>query len=435
MPHARSRVQPEGSAVQTSLIGLAAATLVTALALANPLAAQKPELRRVVAVRGALSTPSRMEWNPALVSKLRAPAGFRVSVWAERLGAPRMFAMGRDGTLYVTRRDSNDVIALRDDGRGRALPPRVVVKDLANVHGIAVHGQRLYLATIKELYVVELGTNGDAGQPRAIVTDLPDGGQHPNRTLAIGPDSMLYVTVGSSCNACSEPNREHATMLRVSLDGRERGIYARGLRNTLGFGWHPVTSALWGMDHGSDWRGNDVPLEELNELRAGTDYGWPWCWGARRVDSLTNAVPPNGPDREGYCKRTGGATLTYTAHAAPMQMVFYTGTQFPAEYRHDAFVAMRGSWNREPVSGYEVVRVRFRNDGSPERIEPFLTGFVENGGRYFGRPVGMAVLPDGSLLVGDDTNGAIYRIAHGSGAGNRSSSVPQASSRFTPEVP
>jgi glucose/arabinose dehydrogenase len=418
--NSRVRPRPPGRTAAPFVLG----GLVALSAQVSSLAAQKPENRRLVPVSAALSTPARMDWSPELAARLRAPAGFRVSVWASGLGAPRMFAVGDDGTLYVTRRDSNDVIALRDNGRGQASPPRTVVKDLADVHGVAVHGRRLYLATIKEIYVVELDADGRGSQPRAIVTDLPDGGQHPNRTLAIGPDSMLYVTVGSSCNACKEPNREHATMLRFSLDGRQRGIHARGLRNTLGFGWHPTTRAMWGMDHGSDWRGNDVPLEELNEIRSGTDYGWPWCWGDRKVDSATNALPPSGPDREGYCQRTGGAALTYTAHSAPMQMVFYTGTAFPAEFRHDAFVAMRGSWNREPVSGYELVRVRYR-DGKPERIEPFLTGFADGSGRYFGRPAGLAQLPDGSLLLGDDTNGAIYRITHGAAnPGTRSGDSP-----------
>lgn len=397
----------------------AAATLglTFAAALAPPAArAQQPEERRVVAVRGYLSTPERAEYSPEVARRLRVPAGFRVTVWADGLANPRMFALGGDGTLYVTRRDSGDVLALRDDGRGRAAAPRTVVRGLKDVHGIAVHGRTLYLATNTALYAAAIGEDGAVAAPRALVTDLPDGGQHPNRTLAVGPDSMLYLTVGSSCNACDESNDEHATMLRMRPDGSGREVYAKGLRNTLGFAWHPATGALWGMDHGSDWRGNTVPEEELNDIRRGADYGWPWCWGDRRVDSATVANPPGGADRAAHCRQTAGAALTYAAHAAPMQLAFYTaapnaGTPFPAEYRGDAFVAMRGSWNREPPVGYEVARVRFR-EGRPERIEPFVSGFLEAGGRrYHGRPVGLVVAPDGALLVGDDTNGAIYRVA------------------------
>lgn len=165
-----------------------------------------------------------------------------------------MLLVGADGTVYVTRRDSNDVLALRDQGNGRAGPPRKIVSNLQHVHGIAIHNGKMYLATIKQVYVADMQSDGSIAEPRAIITDLPDAGQHPNRTIAFGPDGMLYITVGSNCNQCTEDNEESATILRAKPDGTSRGVYARGLRNTIGFGWHPVTHELWGMDNGSNRR-------------------------------------------------------------------------------------------------------------------------------------------------------------------------------------
>ena len=376
-------------------------------------AAQKPQARKVAPVTGYMSTPTKRPFSDAIARSLTVPAGFEVSVFASGLGAPRMLAVGDDGTVYVTRRDSGDVLALRDgDGDGRADgTPRKVVASLPRVHGIAARGGSLYLATVKEVFVVDARAEGQPAEPRLIIGDLPDGGQHPNRTLDVGPDGMLYISIGSSCNACVETNDEHATILRAKLDGSERGVYARGLRNTVGWGWHPETREMWGMDHGSDWRGNDTPPEELNLIQSSAHYGWPFCYGDKVVDRLLASDPP-GATKEDFCPRTAGAMLTYQAHSAPIQMAFYGGSQFPAEYRNDAFVAMRGSWNREPPTGYKVVRVRFEN-GKPVRLSDFLTGFLSADRQsYSARLAGIAVARDGSLLVSDDTNGAIYRVAY-----------------------
>jgi glucose/arabinose dehydrogenase len=228
--------------------------------------------------------PAQRDFDPSLVEQLQVPSGFRVNVFAQGLGKPRMMAVAEDGTVYVTRPESDDVLALRDsDGDGRADEPRTVVADLKKVHGIAIHHHRLYLAAPRELFVADLRPDRTIAAPQLIMGDLPDGGQHPNRTLAFGPDGMLYISVGSSCNACRETNEEHATVLRAQPDGRQRTIYARGLRNTIGFDWHPETGELWGMDHGSDWRADEQPPEELNRLQQGENYGWPWrktahCW-------------------------------------------------------------------------------------------------------------------------------------------------------------
>jgi len=397
----------------------AVASLVALMVSAAPslgagtAAAQKPRARKVTALSGYMSTPAKRPFSDALAKSLAVPAGFEVSVFASGLGAPRMLAVGDDGTVYVTRRDSGDVLALRDgDGDGRADgAPRKVVSSLPQVHGIHVQGSRLYLATVKEVFVTDLRPDGSAADPRMIIGDLPDGGQHPNRTLAVGPDGMLYVSIGSDCNACVETNDEHATILRAKPDGSERGVFARGLRNTVGWGWHPETHELWGMDQGSDWRGNDAPPEELNMIQGGAHYGWPFCYGDKVVDRLL-ASDPQGSTKEDLCPRTAGAVLSYQAHSAPIQLAFYAGSQFPAEYRSDAFVAMRGSWNREPPTGYKVVRVHFQS-GKPVRFSDFLSGFLSADRQsYSARLAGVAVARDGAVLVSDDTNGAIYRVAY-----------------------
>jgi hypothetical protein len=249
--------------------------------------------------------------------------------------------------------------------------------------------------------------------PRVFQDGLPNGGQHSRRTIAFGPDGMLYISVGSTCNDCPEVNPENAALLRASPDrGAPRTVFARGLRNTLGWGWHPATRELWGWDHGSDFRGDNIPPEELNRIREGGNYGWPFCYGNRVVDRWSHYDPPNKESPASYCARTEPSVLGYTAHSAPIGMVFYTGTQFPEVYRNDAFVAMHGSWNRTPVAPAKVLRVRYR-DGMPVAIEDFITGFLVDGGRtLIGRPAGLAVAADGSLLISDDANGAIYRVAH-----------------------
>ena len=253
------------------------------------------------------------------------------------------------------------------------------------------------------------------GEKTQIISDLPDAGQHEDRTLAFGPDGRLYLSVGSTSNTSNEPNPENATMLVASPDGKSRKIFASGLRNTIGFDWNPVTHKLYGMDMGIDWQGDDHQREELNHIQDGHRYGWPYVYENGIFD------PQHLPQEKGYTldawrKESTSPDLTYTAHASPIGFLFYTGSQFPAEYKNDAFVAFHGSWNRAVPSGYEVVRVHFDAAGRPVSMTPFVTGFVtKQNGKWgqFGRPCGLAQMPDGSLLVSDDTEGVIYRISYG----------------------
>lgn len=347
------------------------------------------------------------------IRRLKVPEGFQVNVWARSMGKIRMMAVGPDGTVYVTRPSRGDVLALRDvDNDGQAEPARTALK-LPKVHGIYIHeGRKMYLATVGEAFAAEMDGNRLA-RPKKIVTGLPTASGHHNRTLAIGPDGRLYITVGSTCNCCWEKNPENATMLVADANGSNRKIFAMGLRNTIGFGWHPETGQLWGMDHGIDWLGPNFPPEELNRIEAGKHYGWPWVTGDRQP------IPLEKHEAVGkladFARKTTPPVLGHQAHSSPLMMVFYTGEQFPDEYVNDAFVAFRGSWNRNQPVGYKVARVRFDEAGQPVAFEDFLTGFLVRDAAKpyaFGRPVGLAVLPDGSLLVGDDNNGMIYRVRY-----------------------
>ena len=391
----------------TSLAALLAATI------AVPALAQQgdgTEQRTVVNV----FKPAKVEPTPERIASIKAPPGFSVTPFATGLKNARILAVAPDGTVYVSRRDQGDVLMLKDaDDDGKADGPPVTVANRSGAHGLAIRGGKLYLVTVKELFVADILPDGRLGPLTMLIGDLPDAGQHANRTIAFGPDGMLYISVGSTCNTCNENNPENATILRASPDGRSRTIFASGLRNTIGFAWSPQTGELWGFDHGIDFLGDDVQPEELNRIERGKQYGWPHVWGAGEFEP--HGTPVGNISKEQWRALSTPMVLGYTAHSAPMQMVFYPGGPFPAGYAGDAFATMRGSWNRNPASGYEIVRVRFKS-GKPTAIEPFVTGFLSDGGRtHFARPVGLAVAHDGSLLMADDANGVIYRVAYAAG--------------------
>jgi glucose/arabinose dehydrogenase len=357
--------------------------------------------------QGHAFSPENAPFKPEYLKQLKLPPGFSVTAWAVGVGHPRMIAVADDGTVFVTRTDEGDVIALRDQG-GKAGSP-VTAVELDSVHGIAIEGSRVWLTDVRSLYTADIASGGKFGPLKKMFGNMRPGG-HDRRTIGIGPDHKLYISVGSTCNFCADPPGENAVIWRTTLDGTEREVFARGLRNTIGFGWHPQTKEMFGVDHGVDWLGDDYPREELNKLVQGGDYGWPYCTNDRKPD--TRIKPPGGQNGVQYCSKTIPPVLTYTAHSAPIAMQFYNADMFPALYKGDAFVAFHGSWNREPAAGYEVVRVKFEN-GRPVRFEPFMSGFLLPGGTtQFGRPAGLAVMKDGSLLVSDDNGGVIYRVAY-----------------------
>ncbi|MGB3545996.1 MAG: PQQ-dependent sugar dehydrogenase [Saprospiraceae bacterium] len=363
-------------------------------------------------VDGHIFKPAHVPATDAHVASLRKPDGFTLVKFAEDLGNPRMMAVRDDGTVYVARPKQGDVLMLRDrDGDGRAEEQRSVMA-LKDAHGLAIRDGKLYVVAVYEVYEADLRDDGTLSEPRKIMEGLPDGGQHANRTLAFGPDGMLYVSAGSTCNACEETSEESATLLVADPNRNwERRVFAKGLRNTIGFDWHPSTGALYGLDHGIDWLGDDSQREELNRLEDGKHYGWPYVF----EDGQRNPAdePPNGMTWEEFAATTEFPLLTYTAHSAPLDFVFYRGSQFPTEYRDAAFATLRGSWNRKEPSGYKVVRVTFDDEGNPQAFENFIGTFLTDDHQgHFGRLCGLVETPDGALLFSDDTGGVIYRVAY-----------------------
>jgi glucose/arabinose dehydrogenase len=400
----------------------------------------------------AVNRPDRRDFSPALLGQLRLPAGFKVTAYASGVTGARMLARGPSGDLYVTSPMTSEVLRLRDgnaDGDVDDSGERTVVASametpaLEGVHGIAFHEGRVYLASIKSVVSGAVADDGTFSGLATLVSDLPDGGQHPNRTIAVGPDGLLYVSVGSDCNACAESNSEHASMLRLKLDGSAASnpanpqhpmlahnpmskisprVWSSGLRNTLGFDWHPVTNELWGVDQGSDGVGADVPPEEINHLAGGKSYGWPYCYDGRKSDPTVDE-PSQTLSKEQYCPTTEPHVAPIQAHSSPIAFLFYTGGQFPAGYRNDAFLVLRGSWDRQYPVGYKVVHIHFADGvpaplpGTNDSVEDFLSGFlIEDGKAHFGRIAGLAVDAAGSLMVADDSNGMIYRVSYGNGA-------------------
>lgn len=332
------------------------------------------------------------------------PEGFQISVFAEGLRGVRMMAFSAQGDLTVSQSRAGRILLLPDRNRdGKPDKTVVFAQDLDRPHGLAWRDGNLYVAESGGVIRLQ-DPNGDgiAETKQTLTRDLPEGGGHWTRTLGFGPDGNMYVSVGSTCNACVEEDRRRAAILRFKPDGSDMTLFARGLRNSVGFAWHPTTKELWATDNGSDRLGNDVPPDELNQVTFGGHYGWPYCYGDRKPDPRF--------DEGDFCEGTIPAALAFQAHSAALGMAFYTGKQFPAEYQNDAFVAFHGSWDRDPPTGYKVVRVRFEN-GKPTRYEDFATGWLR-GRSDWGRPVDVAVAPDGSLFVTDDAGGRIYRITY-----------------------
>ncbi|MBJ3785090.1 PQQ-dependent sugar dehydrogenase [Devosia sediminis] len=358
-----------------------------------------------VTIEGAILEPEpiAVSDDAELAGLIRVPEGFSVAVAGREMGNIRMLATHGDH-VYATRRTEADVIRFDDEDGDGTYEGFTVVAARPGMHGIAIHEDTVYLATVNEVYTAPIAADGTFGELTRIIDDLPDGGQHPNRTLAIGPDGMLYISAGSTCNACAETNPESATMLRAKPDGSSRTIFATGLRNTIGFGWEPNTGRLYGADHGIDWLGDNEQQEEFNLVEQGKQYGWPYVYDFSRLNPQDN--PPEGITLEQWAEMSEEPALGYTAHAAPMQMTFYTGDAFPEEYRGDAFVAMRGSWNRRPPSGYEISRIDFNAEGEPVTWDHFAEGFLiegEDGGYGFlSRLAGITQTSDGDLLVADD---------------------------------
>jgi glucose/arabinose dehydrogenase len=352
--------------------------------------------------------PQHLDFLPEMVNLLKVPEGWEVKVAASGLGRPRMLYNGPNGELYVTRRDAGDVLMLRDvDGDHKFDEVKTVLYDFKGVHGITLKDGLLYLCNNMQLRRYPLKGDGTLGDMEMLISDLPNGGQHPNRTIAFGPDNMLYITVGTMCNDCKESDKEAATILQVDPRTWKRTIFASGLRNTIGFDFHPQTGELWGLDNGGDGKGSNWPPEEVNRIIKDGNYGYPFAYGKKEVDQ--SREDPAGDIKESVVATTQPSVLELTAHMAPIDFKFFKDQKnIPGNYKGDGLVAWHGSWNAKKPVGFKVQRIRFEN-GTAVGAEDFLTGFLKGNNR-FGRPAGIAISKEGVVYISDDANGVIYAV-------------------------
>lgn len=385
----------EAVSTATAEAAATAETAATASPTETPAAATATTTAADVAVATRI-IPSREGIN--------LPPGFGISVYISGLDDARMMTVGPDGVLYVAERGAGRIVRLPDrDGDGVADRVEVVADGLRSPSSLDFYTDgSLYVGeTTRILRLSDQDGDGVFQKQEVIVDGLPSGG-HSTRTVLVSPDgAYLYVSVGSSCNVCVEEDERRATIMRYNPDGSGGEIYAAGLRNAVGITFRPGTNELWATNNGRDWLGDDQPPETIYIVEQGDDAGWPRCHAARIVDPDFGAA--------GACEGVAAPVAEMQAHTAPLGLRFYTGEQFPEEYRGDLFVALHGSWNHSTPVGYKVVRIPIEN-GEAGAVQDFAVGWLRENGSNWGRPVDVVTGADGSLFVSDDGSGVIYRI-------------------------
>jgi len=354
-------------------------------------------------LRGVPQPPFATPAEKLQINQLKMPKGFKLEVYISGIANARSLRVGDKGTVFVSNRQLDKVYAVVE--RSGKREAKVIASGLDRPNGLAFHNGTLYIGEgtkISKLEKIEDNLD-NPGKPAVIYSDLPNHQSHGWKFIAIGPDHKLYINVGAPCNIC-EPPAENAQIRRINLDGSGAEVFARGVRNSVGFDWHPITKDLYFTDNGRDWLSEDLPEDELNRVtKVGQHFGFPYChqgnftdremgWG-RSCDEFTPPVALLGP------------------HSAALGLRFYTGTMFPREYRNALFIARHGSWNRTKKIGGDVVTAKLNVDGSVKSVQPFITGFLNNN-EYWGRPVDVHVMKDGSMLISDDFAGAIYRVTY-----------------------
>lgn len=358
-----------------------------------------------IAAAGAGQTTATSAAQP-LPYTINLPDGFQIAYFATGVHGARSMTLSPDGTLFVGTRDAGNVYALRDDNQDFVADEVITLASgLDSPNGVAFKDGAIYVAEISRiLRFDDIESHLDNPPDPVVVYDgYPTDTHHGWKYLRFGPDGYLYVPVGAPCNICA-PAEPYASITRLALDGSEPEIFAHGIRNTVGFDWHPQTGELWFTDNGRDNLGDDIPSDELNRApEPGLNFGYPYCHAGTIVD------PEFGGDHS--CDEFTPPAITLGPHVASLGMRFYTGSMFPPAYQNQIFIAEHGSWNRTEPIGYRVTLVRV--DGNQAvSYEVFADGWLQDDDAVVGRPVDLLVLPDGSLLVSDDDAGAIYRISY-----------------------
>ncbi len=375
------------------------------------------------------------ESQPSL-STIKLPPGFSLEVYAnartkngQYLENARFMLFDADGNLYVSTAKENKVVMISDTNKdGKADYVTVVADHLNAPQGMVFVGKSLLVANQDGVVKLDKQNGQWPAKVTPFISDLAMG-WHTLKTIKLSPDGYLFVNVGSSCNVCVEGDATRATILRYTTEGKPAGalqtlgrhqqsaIWARGLRNSQGFAWHPKTGAMYATNDGSDMRSkikgsavnDELPPEHLNKIEAGKHYGWPYCWGDVKTKALVG--DPNFPGEAGFCKSAQAPEMTFTSHTTPIGITFLDKTNFPADYKDDAIVALHGSWNRKQPAGYKLVRVKFDANHQAVSVEDFATGWLQDK-EAWGRPVDVVVGTDKALYVSDDRTGTIYRISY-----------------------
>ena len=338
------------------------------------------------------------------IAKLKVPSGFNIEVYAAGMANAREMALGDKGTVFVGSRLVDKVYAIVNKDGKRTV--KVVASGLYRPNGVAFKDGTLYIAELSKISKIEKVDDvlDNPPKPTMIYDNLPKDEAHGWKFIAIGPDNKLYVPIGQPGNNVLHDDA-HGQIRRMNLDGSGAEVIARGVRNTVGFDWHPENKQLYFTDNGRDWASEDVPEDELNRVtKVGEHFGSPYCYQG------------NFPDPEfgwGHsCSEFTAPVGLMGPHTAVLGMRFYTGNMLPKSYKNSIIVARHGSWNRSKKVGGDVAVVKLNKDGTVKSMEPLITGFLENNS-YIGRPVDVLQMKDGSLLVSDDWNGAVYRITYG----------------------
>jgi glucose/arabinose dehydrogenase len=334
------------------------------------------------------------------------PEGYSISIFADNVDNARSMTLAPDGTLFVGTRNDDRVYALKDlDNDGKSDVRFVIARDLYMPNGVAFRNGDLFVAEVNRILRFEdvLSNLSDPPLPIVVRDDFPTDRAHGWKFIRFGPDGKLYVPVGAPCNVCARTDSRYASITRMNSDGSNFEIVAHGVRNTVGFDWHPLTGELWFTDNGRDHLGDDVPSDELNRApRKGLHFGFPYCHGK-------NIEDPSFGQKAG-CAEFQPPAIELGPHVAALGMRFYRGGMFPSEMQNQIFIAEHGSWNRSIPIGYRITLVRVRGDRAVS-YEVFAQGWLQDG-RAWGRPVDVEVMKDGSLLVSDDRAGVIYRITY-----------------------